>query len=80
MFDMVGTTIALQLEGDDAKVMPENLGLVDKQEHDIAREGILNQAPHISLNRSNHFEPYMQVEITPFYKKKTDPEKVPRQK
>ena len=45
VFDMVGTTIALQLEGDDAKVMPENLGVVDKQERDIAREVILNQAP-----------------------------------
>jgi DNA phosphorothioation-dependent restriction protein DptH len=70
VFDMVGTKIALQLEGDDAKVMSENLGLVDKQERDIARQLILNQAPHIALIRSNHFEPYIQVEVTPFYKKK----------
>jgi hypothetical protein len=70
VFDMVGTKIALQLEGDDAKVMAENLGLVDKQERDIARQLILNQAPHIALIRSNHFEPYIQVEVTPFYKKK----------
>jgi Type IV secretion-system coupling protein DNA-binding domain len=45
VFDMVGTKIALQLEGDDAKVMADNLGLVDKQERDIARQVILNQAP-----------------------------------
>jgi len=70
VFDMVGTKIALQLEGDDAKVMAENLGLVDRQERDIARQLILNQAPHIALVRSNHFEPYIQVEITPFYKKR----------
>ncbi len=70
VFDMVGTKIALQLEGDDAKVMSENLGLVDKQERDIARQIILNQAPHIALIRSNHFEPYIQIDITPFYKKK----------
>jgi len=70
VFDMVGTKIALQLEGEDAKVMSENLGLVDKQERDIARQLILNQAPHVALIRSNHFEPYIQVEIVPFYKKK----------
>jgi DNA helicase HerA-like ATPase len=70
VFDMVGTKIALQLEGDDAKVMSENLGLVDKQERDIARQIIMNQAPHIALIRSNHFEPYFQIDITPFYKMK----------
>ena len=60
VFDMVGTKNALQLEGDDAKVMADNLGLVDKQERDIARQVILNQAPpHIALIRSNHFEPYI---------------------
>lgn len=71
VFDMVGTKISLQLEGDDAKVMAENLGLVDKQERDIARQFILNQAPHVGLVRSNHFEPYIQAELTPFYKMKT---------
>jgi hypothetical protein len=71
VFDMVGTKIALQLEGDDAKVMAENLGLVERQERDIARQLILNQAPHVALVRSNHFEPYIQAELTPFYKTKT---------
>jgi DNA phosphorothioation-dependent restriction protein DptH len=71
VFDMVGTKIALQLEGDDAKVMAENLGLVDKQERDIARQLILNQAPHVALVRSNHYEPYIQAELTPFFKMKT---------
>jgi DNA phosphorothioation-dependent restriction protein DptH len=71
VFDMVGTKIALQLEGDDAKVMAENLGLVDKRDRDIARQFILNQAPHVALVRSNHFEPYIQAELTPFYKTKS---------
>lgn len=69
VFDMVGTKISLQLEGEDAKVMSENLGLVDKAERDIARQMILNQAPHVALIRSNHFEPYIQAKITPFYEK-----------
>ncbi len=72
VFDMVGTKIALQLEGEDAKVMSENLGLVDKSERDIARQMILNQAPHTALVRSNHFEPYIQARITPFYEKAGD--------
>jgi hypothetical protein len=45
-------------------------GLPLQQERDIARQVILNQAPHIALIRSNHFEPYIQAEVTPFYKKK----------
>jgi hypothetical protein len=72
VFDMVGTKIALQLEGEDAKVMSENLGLVDKTERDIARQMILNQAPHTALVRSNHFEPYIQARITPFYERTGD--------
>jgi DNA helicase HerA-like ATPase len=71
VFDMVGSKIALQLEGDDAKVMADNLGLVDKHERDIARQVILNQAPHVALLRSNHFEPYIQAEFKPFYKMKS---------
>ncbi len=67
VFDMVGTKVALQLEGDDAKVMAENLGLTDKNERDVARAMILNQPPHRALVRSNHFEPYIQADITPFY-------------
>ena len=68
VFDMVGTKIALQLEGDDAKIMADNLGLTDKNERDMARAMILHQAPHRALVRSNHFEPYIQVDITPFFR------------
>ncbi|HUU29579.1 MAG TPA: type IV secretion system DNA-binding domain-containing protein [archaeon] len=69
VFDMVGTKIALQLEGDDAKVMAENLGLTDKNDRDMARTLILHQPPHRALIRSNHFEPYIQADVTPFWKK-----------
>jgi DNA helicase HerA-like ATPase len=69
VFDMVGTKIVLQLEGEDAKIMAENLGLIDKNERDVARTMILYQPPHRALIRSNHFEPFVQADITPFYKK-----------
>lgn len=69
VFDMVGTKVALQLEGDDAKVMADNLGLTDKNDRDMARTMILHQPPHRGLVRSNHFEPYIQADITPFWKK-----------
>jgi len=69
VFDMVGTKIALQLEGDDAKVMADNLGLTDKNERDMARAMILHQPPHRAVVRSNHFEPYIQADITPFWMK-----------
>ena len=69
VFDMVGTKIALQLEGEDAKIMSDNLGLLSKDERDQTRNIILHQPPHIALIRSNHFEPYIQANITPFWKK-----------
>lgn len=69
IFDMVGTKIALQLEGDDAKIMADNLGLVVKNDRDIARELILNEAPQRALLRSNHYEPYIQVDTLPFWKR-----------
>ena len=68
VFDMVGTKIALQLEGGDAKVMADNLGLTDKNERDMARAMIMHQPPHRALVRSNHFEPYIQADITPFFR------------
>ena len=72
VFDMVGTKISLQLEGDDAKVMADNLGLTDKNDRDMARGMILHQSPHRALVRSNHFEPYIQAMITPFWQKGED--------
>lgn len=69
VFDIVGTKVALQLEGEDAKIMADNLGLINKTEKDIARESILSQSPHRALVRSNHFEPYVQVDLIPFWRK-----------
>jgi DNA helicase HerA-like ATPase len=68
VFDMVGTKISLQLEGEDAKVMAENLG-TDKSDREMARNLILHQPPHRALIRSNHFEPYIQIDLAPFWKK-----------
>jgi len=68
VFDMVGTKISLQLEGEDSKVMAENL-VTDKSDREMARNLILHQPPHRALIRSNHFEPYMQIDLTPFWKK-----------
>ena len=68
---MVGTKVALQLEGDDAKIMADNLGLIGKDDRDLARQVILNQPPHRAVVRSNHFEPYIQTDVTPFWQKKS---------
>lgn len=70
VFDMVGTKMALQLEGEDAKVMADNLGLTDRNDRDMARTLILHQPPHRALIRSNHFEPYIQADLTPFWRLK----------
>jgi hypothetical protein len=69
VFDMVGTKIALQLEGRDAEIMSENLGVLAKYDRDIARGLLLAQPPHRALVRNNHYEPYAQADVTPFFKK-----------
>jgi len=74
VFDMVGTKIALQLEGEDAKVMTDNLGLTNKNERDVACNLILHHQPGRALIRSNHFEPYIQADIIPFAKRNGNPD------
>ncbi|MBA7547463.1 hypothetical protein ES705_39885 [subsurface metagenome] len=68
-FDLMGTKIALHLEGEDAKIMADNLGVISKNDRDIARELILTQSNLRVLMRNNHYEPYIQVDIIPFFKK-----------
>jgi hypothetical protein len=68
-FDLIGTKIALHLEGEDARIMADNLGVINKDQRDIARELILAQPNLRALLRNNHYEPYIQVDITPFFKK-----------
>ncbi|MFH1930451.1 MAG: hypothetical protein ABIN18_02530 [Pseudomonadota bacterium] len=68
-FDLMGTKIALHLEGEDAKIMADNLGVINKDARNIARELILTQPNLRALMRNNHYEPYVQVDITPFFKK-----------
>lgn len=68
-FDLMGTKIALHLEGEDARIMAENLGVIDKNDRDIARKMILKQPNLQALLRNNHYEPYIQVNIVPFFKK-----------
>jgi len=68
-FDLVGTKIALHLEGEDARIMADNLGVIDKNDRDIARKMILKQPNLQALLRNNHHEPYIQVDIVPFYEK-----------
>jgi hypothetical protein len=55
------------LEGEDARIMAENLGVIDKNERDIARKLILNQSNLQALLRNNHHEPYVQVNIIAFF-------------
>jgi hypothetical protein len=69
VFENMGSKIALQLEGEDAKFMADNFGVTDK----IAKKGILemlpNQQPMRALIRNNHYEPFVQVDINPFFEK-----------
>ena len=65
----MGTKIALQLEGEDAKFMAENFGATDRASKDSVLALLPAQKPLRALIRNNHFEPFVQVDIEPFYSK-----------
>lgn len=69
VFENMGTKIALQLEGEDAKFMAENFGATDKTTKEVVLSILPSQKPLRALIRNNHFEPFAQVDIIPFYEK-----------
>jgi DNA phosphorothioation-dependent restriction protein DptH len=69
VFENMGTKIALQLEGEDAKFMAENFGATDKTSKDAVLSMLPSQKPLRALIRNNHFEPFAQVDVMPFYEK-----------
>ena len=69
IFENMGTKIALQLEGEDAKFMADNFGATDKPSKDAVLSMLPSQKPLRALIRNNHFEPFAQVDIQPFYEK-----------
>lgn len=69
VFENMGTKIALQLEGEDAKYMADNFGVTDKSVKEGVMRMLPNQQPMRALIRNNHFEPFSQLDIIPFYEK-----------
>lgn len=69
VFENMGTKVALQLEGEDAKFMAENFGATDKTSKEAVLTMLPSQKPMRALIRNNHFEPFVQVDIEPFYDK-----------
>ena len=64
-----GKKLLFTLRREDARIISENLGVVNKTEKDIVRDLILKQPNLRALIRNNHYEPYAQVDIEPFFKK-----------
>jgi hypothetical protein len=69
VFDNMGTKICLQLEGDDSKIITENFGLSDNNDKNALKSLLISQQPMRGLIRNNHYEPFRQLDIVPFYKK-----------
>jgi hypothetical protein len=70
VFLNTGTLVALQLESEDAKVMAENLGLINPADRNIARELLMKHPPGRALVRNNHYDnPYALAQITFFYER-----------
>ncbi len=57
------------MSGEIEKPSADNFGLFDKSERERAQQLLQAQQPLRALIRSNHFEPFRQVDIEPFYKK-----------
>lgn len=69
VFENMGTKIALQLEGEDAKFMADNFGATDKTSKEAVLSMLPIQKPLRALIRNNQYEPFVQVDIKPFYEK-----------
>lgn len=69
VFDNMGTKISLQLEGDDSKIITENFGLSESGDKVALKNLLISQQPLRGLIRNNHYEPFRQLDIIPFYKK-----------
>lgn len=69
VFDNIGTKIALQLDGEDAKFMADNFGVIDKNTKEAVLKYLPVQKPMRALIRNNHYEPFVQVDIVPFHLK-----------
>lgn len=69
VFENMGSKIALQLEGEDAKFMADNFGATDKFSKEVVLSMLPLQKPLRALIRNNHFEPFTQLDIIPFHQK-----------
>ena len=66
IFANTGTLVCLALEDVDATKMSQHLGITDKTQQKMAKEFILTQENGRALIRSQHFLPYVQVQIKSF--------------
>jgi len=69
VFENMGTKIALQLEGETAKFMAENFGVMDRTIKESVMRMLPVQKNMRALIRNNHYEPFAQVDIVPFFEK-----------
>jgi hypothetical protein len=69
VFDNIGTKIALQLEGDDCRIITDNFGLTDTNDKNALKSLLIGQKPMRGLIRNNHYEPFRQLDIIPFFQK-----------
>jgi len=70
VFDNIGTKIALQLEGDDSRIITDNFGLTNTNDKNTLKTLLIGQKPMRGLIRNNHYEPFKQLDIIPFYEKR----------
>lgn len=69
IFSNTGTTIALQLETKDAKVIAEHFGLISNDDKNLLLDLIIHQNVGEAVIRNNHYEPYAPAKIKLFYER-----------
>ena len=80
ILNMAGTKVALELGWDDANVMVNNMGISEKTDAAKAKDLILYQQPFRALVTSNHFDPFVQIDMLPFFKKSDNSSKTSQRK
>jgi hypothetical protein len=71
VFANVGTLVCLQLEEADAAVMAKQIASHDASRQRSLKQAIMSQTFPDGIVRSNHFQPYAAVRLTPFHERVT---------
>lgn len=78
VFANVGTLVCLQLEEADAAIMARQIASQDAARQRTLKQVIMTQTFPEGVVRSNHFQPYATLRLTPFHERVAESPRAPK--